>query len=78
MQPKTYYVRADWDEEAEVWYVSQSDVPGLVAEAETAEKLIALLNELIPELLELNGTEAGSEVQYSILLDSLKAQRVGA
>ncbi len=78
MQPKTYYVRADWDEEAEVWYVSQSDVPGLVAEAETSEKLIALLNELIPELLELNGTEAGSEVQYSILLDSLKAQRVGA
>ena len=78
MRQKTYYVRADWDEGAEVWFVSQSDVPGLVAEAETSEKLIALLNELIPELLELNGTEAGSEVQYSILLDSLKAQRVGA
>ena len=32
-------VRADWDPEAKVWYVEDSNVLGLHIEAETREKL---------------------------------------
>ncbi len=32
------------------------DVPGLITESETSEKLIQKLKVLIPELLEANGT----------------------
>lgn len=47
-------IYCEWDEEAGVWYVQHSDVPGLVAEAPTEEALKAILSERIPEMLELN------------------------
>ena len=50
----TYTVTCRWDEEAGVWYVADSDVPGLASEAETLEALELKLQALIPELLELN------------------------
>lgn len=50
-----YTVEARFDEEAAVWYVSKSDVPGLATEADTVEALIAKLRVMIPELLECNG-----------------------
>jgi hypothetical protein len=52
----TIVVRAEWDPEAHVFVVTESDdVPGLVAEAPTLDELQAKLRILIPELLELNG-----------------------
>jgi predicted RNase H-like HicB family nuclease len=51
---KPYFVRSDWDEEAEVWVASSEDVPGLITEAATAEELVKKLKTLIPELLSLN------------------------
>lgn len=42
------------DEEADVWYVSDTNVPGLATEAVTLPQLLAKLRHLIPELLELN------------------------
>lgn len=51
---ETYHVRAIWDEEASVWSVSESDVPGLATSAPTLEALRAKLQVMIPELLELN------------------------
>ena len=42
------------DEEAGVWYVEHSDVPGLRAEAETADALIARLPGLLTDLIEEN------------------------
>ena len=47
-------VSAEWDSEARVWVAESEDVPGLVAEASTPEKLEGKLKILIPELLELN------------------------
>ena len=47
-------VRAEWDEEARVWVASSEDVPGLVSEAETVERLIERVTAVIPELLEAN------------------------
>jgi predicted RNase H-like HicB family nuclease len=54
----TRTVRAEWDAEARVWVAESDDVPGLVTEAETIERLIERLQVLVPELLELNGAVA--------------------
>jgi predicted RNase H-like HicB family nuclease len=48
-------IRAEWDSEAGVWVAESDDVPGLVTEADTLERLVERLRVLVPELLELNG-----------------------
>ncbi len=45
-------VRAAWDEEAKVWFVEETDIPGLAAEAETVEALRAKVKAIIPDLLD--------------------------
>lgn len=57
----TRTVRAEWDAEAQVWVAESDDVPGLVTEAGTFERLIERLQVLVPELLELNGVVAGDD-----------------
>ena len=42
------------DDEAGVWYVSDTDVPGLVAEAASERDLLLKIRELVPELYEMN------------------------
>lgn len=49
----SYYVRAVWDPEAAVW-TSESDIPGLVIEAETLAEFEGLMAELAPEMLAAN------------------------
>lgn len=49
---------AEWDGQAGVWVATSEDVPGLVTEAETVEALMEKLRVLVPELLELNATNA--------------------
>jgi hypothetical protein len=49
-----FKIDVQWDDEAGVWYVDDSNVPGLVAEAPTVEAMEALLLVRVPELLELN------------------------
>ncbi len=75
----TFFVKAEWDEEAEVWYVAQTDIPGLNAEADTPEDLIKLLPDLIPELMAANGVlndgDSMPPVPYSLLFDRLCAGR---
>ena len=51
---KNIIVVASWDDEAQVWVGTSEDIPGLVAEASTFQKLIGKLQILIPELCELN------------------------
>jgi predicted RNase H-like HicB family nuclease len=55
-----YHVRAEWDDEAEVWVASSDDVPGLATGADTLEALIDKLKIVIPELLEENGLLAAA------------------
>ena len=52
-----FIINVHWDDAARVWYVEDSDVPGLVAEAPTVEALQTLLRVRVPELLELNMPE---------------------
>lgn len=47
-------IRAAWDDEARVWYIAESDLPGLAAEGATVEDLRDKLLVLIPELVRLN------------------------
>ncbi len=72
-----FFVKAEWDKEAKVWFVSNSDVPGLNAEAGSPEELLEILTELIPELLVANGVLEDNgdmpQVPYSLMLDSLQA-----
>lgn len=51
---ESFNVTAAWDSEARVWYVENSDVPGLSAEGESVDCLLSKLKVLVPELLELN------------------------
>src|SRR5687768_348290 len=51
---RIFNISCEWDEEAHVWSIVDSDVPGLVGEAATVEALGELLRCRIPELLELN------------------------
>jgi len=50
---KIYYVRAVWDPEASVW-ISETDIPGLVIEANTLSEFESLVFELAPEMLATN------------------------
>ena len=50
----TYHATLSWDGEAEVWYVSDTDFPGLVAEASTQKELVNKIHLLVPELFETN------------------------
>ena len=50
----TYHATISWEGEVEVWYVSNTDFPGLVAEADTQRELVRKIHQLVPELLEAN------------------------
>ena len=50
-----YSAAIRWDEEAGVWYVSETNFPGLVAEAETRHGLVEKIRQLTPELHDANG-----------------------
>ena len=50
----SYFATIAWDEEAEVWYVADTNFPGLVAEAASERELVRKIRGLVPELYELN------------------------
>jgi hypothetical protein len=54
MATVTFTIYCQWDEEAKVWFVADSDVPGLAAEAPTPDALNQLLRSRVPELVEMN------------------------
>ena len=47
-------LHAAYDPEAKVWYTLDCDVPGLVTEGETLERLRERAAAVMPELIELN------------------------
>jgi hypothetical protein len=54
MHRKDFQIRAVWDDEAGVWFIADSDLPGLAAEGETLDELHEKLKVLVPELVTLN------------------------
>ncbi len=49
-----YRIDIRWDEEADVWYATSDDVPGLVLESGSFDALLERVRFTVPELLELN------------------------
>ena len=49
-----FTVKVNWDAAASVWYVEETDVPGLVVEDESFDAIVEKIKALAPELLELN------------------------
>lgn len=78
---REFHVEARWDDEARVWYVSETDVPGLVAEAATIPDLFQCLASRVPEMLELNAHLLGGElgglpdVPYSVMVRDIKGSQ---
>ncbi|MFN0192189.1 MAG: DUF1902 domain-containing protein [Aestuariivirga sp.] len=62
-----FHVSATWDPEANV-FVSQSDIPGLVVEAETFEELVALVEAFAPEVIEAN--LPGASRPYTVKIET--------
>ncbi len=53
-----YKVKISWDAEASVWIATSDDIPGLVLESESFDKLLAETRSAAPELLAINRPES--------------------
>ena len=60
-----YDVFAIWDDEAKV-FTSQSNIPGLVVEAESFEEFIELVEALAPDVLPANIPDAKRPFKFNI------------
>ena len=60
-----YVVVCAWDDEAKVWYIQESEVPGLSIEAATREVMNNRIVQVIPELLRLNAHLSAEEIESS-------------
>ena len=58
---RTVTVQAAYDQEAGVWFVEESDLRGLSAEAATFEQLAKKLPGMILDLLEENGFDGDGD-----------------
>ena len=75
MKTKPLFVRAEWDDEADVWVATSDDVPGLATEAVTIEALIEKLRVMIPELLRANDASFEDEVPFEIITRRFEVTR---
>ena len=60
-------IRAQWDDEAQVWVATSEDVPGLVTEASSIEALVERLRVIIPDLMELNLGIVGKQFEFHVI-----------
>ena len=56
-------VNAEHDEEDGVWYIVDSDMPGLFADADTLEALERKIGPMLLDLLEINADLIADEVR---------------
>ena len=75
MSTPTYNISCTWDAEADVWYATSDDLPGLVAESDSLDSLIEDVRKLAPELLELNCGVVGP-VEISLVVTSRFEERI--
>jgi predicted RNase H-like HicB family nuclease len=59
-----FTVNAAWDDEAQVWYIASSDLPGLHLEGATTQDLYTQLPGAIQDLLEGGGEQ---EVSFELI-----------
>lgn len=77
-----FIVKASFDQEAGVWYVAESDVPGLATEADNFDDLCKKILVMVPELLELNGWDGenngSGEIPIEIIASRSSRVRLAA
>jgi hypothetical protein len=60
-------VQVIFDQNASVWVATSTDLPGLIAEAETFEALEHEIRLLLPELVDLNADQRASrKIEYEL------------
>ncbi len=59
-----YNIQLEWDDEAKVWMATSDDIPGLILEDESADKLIQRVMLAAPEIIELNGVEKRQDFYF--------------
>lgn len=59
-------IRAAWDDEAQVWYIEDTDIPGLVTESETLEGLRQRIRNILPDLLQ-DVTDKPDEIEIDLI-----------
>jgi predicted RNase H-like HicB family nuclease len=64
-------VRAYWDPDAKVWWTESDDIPGLVTEASTLEKLIENILALAPDLIKLNNV-SDDEIPITVMAERVE------
>lgn len=68
-------IRCAWDDEASVWYVSESDISGLATEASSLEALRQKLPGMIQDLLDV---DASTEIEVDLIACAQDRIRVEA
>ena len=71
----TYYIKAVWDPEADVW-CSETNVPGLVVECATLAEFEDVATSLASELLAENEDLHGVSVPFSFSAESVRQLKV--
>ena len=64
LRPSPITVKAAWDDEAQVWYIEHSSLPGLHIEADTPIELYNKLPGAIEDLLEGSGEQ---EIPFELI-----------
>ena len=69
-----YTIHINGDAEVKLWYIADSNVPGLVGEAPTLDAMLALLHDRVPEMLAENDCPADDAIPLQVLTTSNLAQ----
>ncbi|MEE8495452.1 MAG: DUF1902 domain-containing protein [Xanthomonadales bacterium] len=77
-----FVIKVQLDSESGVYYVAESNVPGLHAEADTLDEMRDTIFELAPDLLVANGVikprKQDCDVPIELIMrESLKARQIG-
>ena len=64
-----YFVVCRWDDEAGVWYVHKSNIPGLAADADTIGAMQDKIVRMAHDLLSDEGPEMPSDGSFPVKLD---------
>ena len=57
-----YNIQLIWDDDAKVWIATSDDIPGLILEDESADRLIQRIILAAPEIIELNSMEMKPDI----------------
>jgi len=76
MESVSIVVRLSYDEDAHVWYIQASDLPGLAGEAPSVECMIERIPGMVADLIEENGFEGADVAEIPVEIIASRHARV--